>query len=425
MQHEAPASPPATPRAQRRQSSLRRFFFPRHFARSRSWHRSTTSIPASSATADVVDVSDVSASGTALVDEAGGGATASATPGNDGSARAFELSLPPSPQVARASPIAALGAPVSPRVAQLRDVVMDLTAPQSDEPTQNRAVGRLATLIDDATTDEAKQLGECVRDHGALEALLTLLERPSTEQDALRVLGNLASNAVDPNAADTKRMLFEMGAFDTILQRIYSQSGATVVYALGSVQNMCARREFALHMQATGADTRLRQLYSSSSNSSARAFAQGCLSNMEAVLSTSFVPDPRLEPRSSSSSNGEASPTSPRTPNSPRALANPVDPGPVPRSARRPSASPPRKVSPPRDGSPPGTADVDHVAKPRPLGKDGLPCCAVCLDKPVNTALTPCFHAAFCNSCAVTISFNRYPCPICRARVNGLQRIYL
>lgn len=294
-------------------------------------------------------------------------------------------------------------------MAQLREVVGELISPRNGEAL-SRAVTRLAQLIDEATADDAKALGEYLRDREALTALLGLLEQSNTEQDALRIIGNLASNAVDPNAADTKRMLFELGAFDKILQRIHSNSGPTVVYALGSVQNMCARREFALHMQATRADVRLRELLESSPNASARSFANGCLSNMEAVLSPTFVPDPRLEPRT--------------PPSSPRGASSPRTPQPHAAVPLRLSSSPTRNSSPPRAEAP-GAADAEAESKPRPVSRDGIPVCAVCLDKPVNTALTPCFHAGFCNSCAVTISYNRFPCPICRSRVTGLQRIYL
>ena len=70
-------------------------------------------------------------------------------------------------------------------------------------------------------------------------------------------------------------------------------------------------------------------------------------------------------------------------------------------------------------------AALQSTADERRERSSGALCCAVCLDKAVNTALTPCFHAKFCNGCAVTIAFNRLPCPICRGQVNGLQRIYL
>ena len=137
-------------------------------------------------------------------------------------------------------------------------------------------------------------------------------------------------------------------------------------------------------MRNSGADVRLRHLLESSTNESARHFARGCLSNMEAVLSPTFVPDPRLEPRNAQSHQ----PHSPHQSQQPPSMAH--------QSSRAPRS--------------PTLRSVPQLL--RPLGSDGTPLCAVCLDKPVNTALTPCFHAGFCNSCAVTISFNRFPCPV-------------
>lgn len=275
---------------------------------------------------------------------------------------------------------------------------------------QNRAITQLAALIDEATAEEAESLGACMRDFGALEALVMLLDRPCTEQDALRIIGNLASNAVDPHAATTKRLLFEMGVFEKVLERIWSTTSATVIYALGGVQNMCARREYALHMQRTGADVRLRELLNEGTNQSARHFATGCLSNMEAVLAPTFVPDPRVEPRTPMALR---SPQSPRTPSTALALTPQQQQQEEERERRR------------QEQLAMVEAHVNGQAQPRPLGPDGTPLCAVCMDKPVNTALTPCFHAGFCNGCAVTIAFNRFPCPICRSAVSGLQRIYL
>ena len=315
------------------------------------------------------------------------------------------MAEPPAYSTATASSSAQYCPPRSTFAPSLDETVHLLSHP--DEDMQCVAVARLAVLIDEASGVQALELGARVRGGGTLEVLLALLDRPSTQQDALRVIGNLASNAVDQNAADTKRMLSDLGAFPRILRLIYAQSLATVVYALGTVQNMCARRDHALHMREVRADARLRELASSSSNgnsSSSQAmihFATGCLSNMETVLGPSFIPDPRVEPAAASTSS--AAPPAP---------------------TERPHLQP---LHPSRTPSPQSSTQQHpgFCVGDRPTSSDGAPLCAVCLDRPVNTALTPCFHAGFCNGCAVTISFNRYPCPICRSPVTGMQRIYL
>ena len=75
-----------------------------------------------------------------------------------------------------------------------------------------------------------------------------------------------------------------------------------------------------------------------------------------------------------------------------------------------------------------GSHEVMTDAPTTPAEEEPLerrtPSCSVCYDEPIGTALTPCFHAAFCNRCAVTIAFNHMPCPMCRSPVYGIQRIY-
>lgn len=76
----------------------------------------------------------------------------------------------------------------------------------------------------------------------------------------------------------------------------------------------------------------------------------------------------------------------------------------------------------PRDdvGGAAAADDDDDVFAELP---DALPICSVCLDKHVDTALTPCFHCSFCSECAAAISSQGLPCPICRGRVRGHPRV--
>jgi hypothetical protein len=48
--------------------------------------------------------------------------------------------------------------------------------------------------------------------------------------------------------------------------------------------------------------------------------------------------------------------------------------------------------------------------------------CAVCQTAPVEAALQPCFHAAFCVECARVRRSKA--CPLCGGRVSGFQRIF-
>ena len=161
---------------------------------------------------------------------------------------------------------------------------------QQDHATQVWAVHELANIIDRSEGNRAAAVGEAIRDFGAAEPLLDLLDRPDTLQGALRVIGNLASDAVDAQAEETKHLLHELGGFRRVLPCIHvTDDDQTLIYALGAVQNMCTRCEYARHMREQSADTRLLQL-TKSSNATVVHFANGCLANMRAVLSPDFVP---------------------------------------------------------------------------------------------------------------------------------------
>ncbi len=53
--------------------------------------------------------------------------------------------------------------------------------------------------------------------------------------------------------------------------------------------------------------------------------------------------------------------------------------------------------------------------------QENLPICPVCLDKPVNTCLTPCGHT-FCDGC--TGRDVRFSCPVCRTSIKSKQKLY-
>lgn len=55
-----------------------------------------------------------------------------------------------------------------------------------------------------------------------------------------------------------------------------------------------------------------------------------------------------------------------------------------------------------------------------------LPECVVCLVNARTVAITPCFHFALCETCAQSILHSDGArCPVCRAHIAGVQKIYL
>ena len=320
----------------------------------------------------------------------------------------------------------------------------------ADESIQRTALARLAELVDRSSGTEAERLAACIRDTGSLRPLVELVRHPTMHQDALRILGNLASSAVDPNAAETKRLLRNLDAFAIILPLIYSHSSATTVYALGSVQNMCAIKEYAEQMRDSGAEVRLRELMNglgefgnmASSGGQASHFARGCLANMEAVLSPDFVPDPRLLPLSPSHpapsrSLLQSASDLPDTSLQPSRPSHQDVENVAPHHLPMPTPLPlPQLLAYTGSGESPITlgavesgADLGVVRRTHPwpvdLERPPTPTCSVCYDQQINVALIPCYHAAFCYVCAIAIVDNHLQCPICRGGVSGIQRIYL
>lgn len=172
-----------------------------------------------------------------------------------------------------------------------------------DPESQAEAVKQLAEIIDEAEGERAQAVGAAIRDFGCLAPLIEMLSREETQQDALRVIGNLASEAVDARAEETKTLLRELNGFDAVLPLIFSSSEPTLVYALGAVQNLCTRPEYAEHVRATGADAKLRVLETQGRTDILRHFAAGCLANMRAVEAPAYVL-PAIGEASASEENG-------------------------------------------------------------------------------------------------------------------------
>jgi hypothetical protein len=101
--------------------------------------------------------------------------------------------------------------------------------------------------------------------------------------------------------------------------------------------------------------------------------------------------------------------------------------GPAPTSLRPrpPTATPPLlTAAASAAGDTTATAAAGPPPPPLPATATG-PLCVVCLDAPIGAALQPCFHAGYCMRCAGDVLERALPCPICRAAVEGVQRIFL
>mgnify|MGYP002820258060 CR=1 FL=1 len=74
-------------------------------------------------------------------------------------------------------------------------------------------------------------------------------------------------------------------------------------------------------------------------------------------------------------------------------------------------------------GSAPGPVDEEDEEK----DEEEEEClCCICLVNKADSAPTPCGHVCGCQSCLeIVMGSNRNNCPICRARIEGIQRVHL
>lgn len=56
--------------------------------------------------------------------------------------------------------------------------------------------------------------------------------------------------------------------------------------------------------------------------------------------------------------------------------------------------------------------------------KDATSSCVICLDAPVEGACVPCGHMAGCMSCLNEVKAKKWGCPVCRAKINQVVRLY-
>ena len=51
--------------------------------------------------------------------------------------------------------------------------------------------------------------------------------------------------------------------------------------------------------------------------------------------------------------------------------------------------------------------------------------CVICLDAPVEGACVPCGHMAGCMSCLNEVKAKKWGCPVCRAKISQIIRLYV
>ena len=132
----------------------------------------------------------------------------------------------------------------------------------SDDYEKVECLYQLAQIVDSAYGDEAISVCAFLREHRGIENIVELVKHSDEwlHQTALLVLGNLATDAVDPRADETRAQLKATGGFESLLQHLFSTNTLTVTYALGAIRNTCAEPDYVLLMQQKGVVRRLQVL---------------------------------------------------------------------------------------------------------------------------------------------------------------------
>lgn len=70
------------------------------------------------------------------------------------------------------------------------------------------------------------------------------------------------------------------------------------------------------------------------------------------------------------------------------------------------------------------TVEAAAVRTDEDKDRTGASSCVICLDAPVEGACIPCGHMAGCMSCLNEIKAKKWGCPVCRAKIDQVIRLY-
>ena len=154
---------------------------------------------------------------------------------------------------------------------------------QDDPPHPNRddTLQILCEMVGSSYGAIGAELGESVRRADGVGVLVRLLRNrsPSILQQALFLLANLASDAVDSQSHLTKALMLESGAEKALLPLVISVDDEVCMYASAALQNLCHDLEWAKRMVDAGVEARLEHLLKHADPRVVR-YASGALKNL-------------------------------------------------------------------------------------------------------------------------------------------------
>jgi hypothetical protein len=133
-----------------------------------------------------------------------------------------------------------------------------------DASMREDAIDSLADLVADAYGSDGVLIGNAMRRHDGISEIVTLIaddRRPRVRQQALAVLANLCSDAVDANSRLSKRELMcNRVAAPLIFSQLAAEDDETLMFACGAVQNLSDEPSWATYALQHGVDRLLQAL---------------------------------------------------------------------------------------------------------------------------------------------------------------------
>ena len=133
--------------------------------------------------------------------------------------------------------------------------LIDGMAPGNEEADQVQCLLQLAQIVDSAFGSRSAQLCIIIVEQGGVAHLAELCGHPREwlHQTAMLVLGNLAADSVDVQAA------FQTAdGFQHLVPHLFSDNPSTIMFALGAIRNTCSDPDCVGIMQKQGAMRRLQ-----------------------------------------------------------------------------------------------------------------------------------------------------------------------
>ena len=164
---------------------------------------------------------------------------------------------------------------------------------RTDDPeASGEALDALSEMLSFAYGGDGAIIGEVMRRHGGLRVLVDHLEAGAPDDVChvtLLLLGNLCSDAVDPNSRLSKRALLRSNADSVLFMQLASEDHIRLALACGVIQNLTLDASWAEMAMQRGADRMLGALLAHP-NEQVVQYATGALSNITRSHGSSHLP---------------------------------------------------------------------------------------------------------------------------------------